>query len=97
MQMIWTGGSKEYSRLKVRVAEVESTMKETLEFVDKLRVDLDEAIALKEGLENWAKSGEDQVTLLQLQVLELQAQAEEVQAASTKVVELEAELKETMA
>lgn len=50
MQMIWTRGSKEYSRLKVRVAEVESTMKETLEFVDKLRVDLDEAIALKEGL-----------------------------------------------
>lgn len=37
------------------------------------------------------------MALLQCQVLELQAQPEGAQAASTRVTELEAELKETMA
>lgn len=46
------------------MTKVENTMKETLESVDKLRVDLDEAIASKLSLKNQAKSTEDQVALL---------------------------------
>lgn len=41
---------EECSRLKAQVAEVEGTMKETLESMDKLQADLDEAIASKLGL-----------------------------------------------
>lgn len=43
-------------------------MKETLELVDKLQVDLGEANASKLALENRTKSAKDQVAMLQLQV-----------------------------
>lgn len=88
---------KESSRLKTQVNEVEGIMKETLELVDKFQADLDEANASKLVLENRERSAEDQVALLHRQVLELQAQAEGAQVASTKVVELEAEMQETVA
>lgn len=83
---------KECSRLKTRVDKVEGTMKETLELVDKLQAELDEAHACKLVLENRTKTAEDQVSLLHRQVLDLQAQADEVWATSTRVIELEAEL-----
>lgn len=54
---------EECSTLKARVNEVKVTIKETLELVDKLRVDLDEANASKLGLEDRVKSTEDQVAL----------------------------------
>lgn len=44
--------AKECSRLNARVTKVESIMKETLEFVNKLWADLDEAITSKLGLES---------------------------------------------
>lgn len=56
---------EECSTLKSWMAKVEGAMKETLEFMDKLQVDLDAALASKLGLENRAKSTEDQVALLQ--------------------------------
>lgn len=65
--------------------------------MDKLRADLDEALTSKLGLKNRDTSDEDQVILLQCQILELQTKAKEVQAASTRVIELEAELKVTVA
>lgn len=46
---------KEHLRLNAHIDEVEGTMKETLELVDKLWVDLDEANASKLGLENRTK------------------------------------------
>lgn len=55
---------KECLRLKARVAEVESTMKETLESVDKLLADLDEALTSKLCLKNQVKFAEDRVALL---------------------------------
>lgn len=61
------------SRLKTQVAEVEGTMKETLESIDNLQTDLNVALAFNLGLEHRAKFFEDQVVLLQQQVLELQA------------------------
>lgn len=54
-------------------AEVEGTMKETLESMDKLQADLDATLPSKLSLKNRAKSVDDQVALLQPQVLELQA------------------------
>lgn len=54
----------ECSRLKARVDEVESTMKETLESMDKLQAELSEANASKLFLKNRAKTIEDQVALL---------------------------------
>lgn len=47
------------SRQKAWVTEVENTMKETLKFVDKLQVDLDEANATEATLEGWAKTAKD--------------------------------------
>lgn len=72
-------------------------MKETMEFVNKLQAKLSEANASKLTFESREKAGEDQVALLHRQVLELQAQAEEARAAFIRVVELEAELQDTMA
>lgn len=46
---------KECSGLKARVNEVEGTIKEILESVDKLQPTMDEANASKLGLKNWAK------------------------------------------
>lgn len=43
-------------------------MKEMLEFMDELQVDLDEANAAKANLEDWAKAIEDQVAKLHRQV-----------------------------
>lgn len=48
--------AKEYSRLKIWVDEVKVTMKETLEFMDKLQAELNEANASNLILENWAKT-----------------------------------------
>lgn len=59
---------EECSRLKARVEEVETTIKEILEFVDKLQVDLNEANTSKLTLEVRAKTAEDQVPILQCQV-----------------------------
>lgn len=55
-------------RLKAHVFEVENTMKEMLEFMDELQVDLDEANAAKANLEDRAKAIEDQVAKLHRQV-----------------------------
>lgn len=71
-------------------------MKVILESVVKLQADLDVAHASNLGLESRAKFTEDQVALLQRQVLELQALAEDAQATSIRVAELEAELQETV-
>lgn len=79
-------------RLKTWVDEVEGTMKETLESVDKLQADLSDANASNLVLENRAKTVENQMVILQRQVQKLQSQAEEARVASTKIVELEAEL-----
>lgn len=49
------------------------------------------------GLKHKANSAEEQVVLLQYQVLELKAQADRAQAASTRIAELEAELKKIVA
>lgn len=49
----------ECSRLKSRVAEVKSTMKETLESVDKLQADLNVTLASNLGLKHKAKFIED--------------------------------------
>lgn len=56
--------------------EVEGTMKETIESVDKLQ-DLDEANATKAALEIISRAIEDQVIELQWQVQALQAEAME--------------------
>lgn len=53
------------------MTEVENTIKETLESVDKLQANLDEANTSKVALENRAKTVEDQVVILQRQVQEL--------------------------
>lgn len=66
---------EECSMLKARVNKVEGTMKEILESMDKLQMDLNEANASKLGLENRAESTEDQMAILQRQVQELQSQA----------------------
>lgn len=50
--------------MKAWVKEVESMMKETLESVDKLQIDLDQANTSKLALENRAKAAEDQVAML---------------------------------
>lgn len=47
---------EECLRLKARASKIKNTMKETLESVDKLQTDLDEANAAKLALENRAKS-----------------------------------------
>lgn len=73
------------------------TMKEALELVDKFQADLNATLTSNLNLEGRAKSVEDQVALFQCQVLELQTQAQEAQATSTRVAELETELKETVA
>lgn len=52
--------------MMAQVDEMERTIKETLEFVDKLKVDLDQANASKLVLENRAKTTKDQVAMLQL-------------------------------
>lgn len=88
---------EECSNLKTRVVEVEGVMKETLDSVDKLQVDLDAAHASNLGLKSRAKSAKDQVALLQYQVLEFQAQAEKARATSTRVAKLEAKLQDTVA
>lgn len=44
---------------------MEGAIKETLESVDKLQVDLNEANSSKLALENRAKSAKDQVVILQ--------------------------------
>lgn len=72
-------------------------MKETLESVDKLQADLDQANASKSTLKNRAKRAEDQVTMLQRQVQKLWSQAKESQAATSRVAKLEVELEETVA
>lgn len=53
------------SRLKAWVAEMENTMKETLESINKLQADLDEGNAAKASLKNRAQIIEDQVADLQ--------------------------------
>lgn len=68
--------AEECSRLKARVDEVEGTMKETLELVDKLQTDLGEANTSKLALKSREKIFEDEVSMLQCQVQELQSQAE---------------------
>lgn len=72
-------------------------MKEMLEFMDELQVDLDEANAAKANLEDWAKAIEDQVAKLHRQVQMLQAQAQEIEPLLKKVAELESELQRTVA
>lgn len=47
---------EECTRLKARVSEVENTMKETLESIDKLQTNLDEANTSKFALKNQAKT-----------------------------------------
>lgn len=47
------------TKLKARVTEVENTMKETLEFIDKLQTDLDLANAANATIENRAKTIEN--------------------------------------
>lgn len=84
--------AEECSRLKARVNEVKGTIKETLESMDKLQAERNEANASKLVLENRAKTAKDQVTLLHCQILELQAQVKEARAASTRVIELEVKL-----
>lgn len=59
---------KKGQRLKARVEEVEGTMKETLEFVDKLKADLNKANAAKAILDARAKSVKDPIVELQWQV-----------------------------
>lgn len=54
----------ECSRLKARVTEVENTIKEIIESIDKLQIDLDAANAVKETLENRSKIAENQVANL---------------------------------
>lgn len=60
-------------------------MKETLESVDKLQVDLDEANATKATLEGRATTTEDQVANLQQQAQDLQSQVQESQSTSDKI------------
>lgn len=60
-------------KIEGQVTEIEGTIKETLESVDKLQADLNGALASNQCLKHRAKSTEDQVVLLQRQVLELQA------------------------
>lgn len=72
-------------------------MKKTLESMDKLQADLDEAFTFNLGLENQTKFAGDQVALLQYQVSNLQAQAEGARTVSMKVAELLMELKEIVA
>lgn len=52
---------------------MESTIKETLESVEKLQADVYEANTSKLALKNWAKSVKDQMAILQWQVQELQS------------------------
>lgn len=66
---------EEYLRLKAWVFKVKNPMKETLEWIEKLQTDLDEANTAKATLENQFKTAEDQVANLQCQVQELQSQA----------------------
>lgn len=47
------------TKLKARVTEVENTMKETFEFIDKLQTDLDLANAANATIENRAKTIEN--------------------------------------
>lgn len=54
--------------MKAQVNEVEDTMKETLESMDKLQANLNEANASKLALETRAKNAEDQMVILQCQV-----------------------------
>lgn len=72
-------------------------MKETLEWIEKLQTDLDEANTTKATLENQFKTTEDQVANLQCQVQELQSQAQESRAIINRVTELKAEFQETVA
>lgn len=83
--------------LKARVKEVEGTMKETLEFMDKFQSDLDEANATKVALKTEAKAMKDQVAELQWQVQKFQTKAIEKRATDDRVAKLENELKDTMA
>lgn len=69
--------AEEYSSLKIRVAKVEGTMKESLESVDKFQADLDTALASNLGLESQTKSAEIKWPCCSSKVLELQAQVEE--------------------
>lgn len=62
---------KDCHRLKARITEVENTMKEMLESVDKLQADLDEANAVKDNLEDRAKAAEYRVFELHMQIQEL--------------------------
>lgn len=57
--------TEECSSLKTQVGKVEGTIKETLEFMEKLQADLDTALASNLGLKGQTKSFEDQVALLQ--------------------------------
>lgn len=50
---------KEFSRLKTWVDKVKGTMKETVELVDKLQTELNEANASKLVLKNRAKTAKD--------------------------------------
>lgn len=54
----------ECSRLKARVTEVENTIKEIIESIDKLQIDLNAANAVKETLENRSKIAKNQVANL---------------------------------
>lgn len=62
---------EECSRMKTQMEEVETIMKETLEFIDKLQVDLVKANNSKFILENRAKMAEEQLAMLQCQVQKL--------------------------
>lgn len=59
---------EECSRLKAQVEEVEVTMKETLELVNKLQADLGEANTLRLASESRAKATKDLVVILKCQV-----------------------------
>lgn len=51
-------------KIEGQVTEIEGTIKETLESVDKLQADLNGALASNRGLKHREKSPEDQVVLL---------------------------------
>lgn len=53
--------------MKAQITEMENIIKEKLEFIDNLQVNLDEANAAKAIIEAWAKTAENQVVDLQWQ------------------------------
>lgn len=79
------------------VDEVEGTMKETLESMDKLQAKLDQVNVAKAFLEAKANTAKDQVVDLQQQIQVLQAQTIESLVFVDKVIKLDNELKKAVA